>query len=345
MASALPAATATPTPAVPADSKRATTTERAVANSATKVDGTAISFAAAMFAGLWAAFAVTNELPACVFGLAMFVAVAWRSRRLAIAFVIGAAVPLVGFFVTTYLSTGSWLPFYSKFGTAAYRYEVDGVPSYWMNPSGIDANQETWWVYLLHCTVGHHGLLSLTPVFVLSLAGWCVSWRRSHSTGGVSRCVDQQTATDGPRMDADRFWKWYSLFAAGMTGWVLVFYLRQTQSYNYGGNSAGPLGFLAHPDPVGVDDPGSRPLAVLSMGQVCRERNAVLVGDVHRVAASQPVDADVDSEVDGGLGLGRLRHADRSIAASAADVDRRVAGTFRQFASVRRVHPTRSAWR
>ena len=33
----------------------------------------------------------------------------------------------------------------------------------------FDKNPEPWWVYLIHLTVGHHGMFSLTPIFLLAI--------------------------------------------------------------------------------------------------------------------------------------------------------------------------------
>ena len=68
-------------------------------------------------------------------------------------------------------------------------------------------------MYLLHCTVGHHGILSLTPVLLLGLAGWVLALR------GESRLRDY-------------FW-----LGAGLTLVVLGYYLTRTANYNYGGNT------------------------------------------------------------------------------------------------------------
>ena len=83
-------------------------------------------------------------------------------------------MPLAFFFVTQWLATGSWKPFYADYGTDKYKYVVDGVPSYWMHPAGLDANHESPLVYLFHCTLGHHGILSLSPIFLFALAAWLV---------------------------------------------------------------------------------------------------------------------------------------------------------------------------
>jgi hypothetical protein len=85
-----------------------------------------------------------------------------------------------------------------------------------MSPKGIDANQESSAVYLMHCTIGHHGIFSLTPIFLLTLWSWpdVKSWK-SH--------------------------KLWPIHAAGLflTVVVMGFYLTRTANYNYGGNTAG----------------------------------------------------------------------------------------------------------
>ncbi len=52
-------------------------------------------------------------------------------------------------------------------------YDFPG--SYWRQDnerkSNIDRGESDQWKYLLHSTVGHHGALSLTPIFLLSLLG------------------------------------------------------------------------------------------------------------------------------------------------------------------------------
>ena len=101
------------------------------------------------------------------------------------------------------------------YGTERYVYTVDGVPSYWANPKGLDANQESPATYLFHCVLGHHGILSLTPIFLLSLVG----------------------------LVSTKSWKHplrpFLLPTALLTLAILGFYLSRTQNYNYGGSTSG----------------------------------------------------------------------------------------------------------
>jgi hypothetical protein len=170
-----------------------------------------------LLAGFFAAFAATNDLPAASFAAAVFVWLLARAPRRALAwFVPAACLPLVAFFLTTYVATGDWKTFYFYYGTDKYKYIVDGVPSYWMHPAGLDANVESPLRYLLHCTFGHHGIFSLSPIFLLPLAAWLVP------------SLSRQFRLRG--------WLWLS---AGLTVVVLGFYLTRTQNYNYGGNTSG----------------------------------------------------------------------------------------------------------
>src|SRR5690606_25864790 len=119
--------------------------------------------------------AAVNELPALSFAAAIFAMLFWKSRWLTLcAAVPAAAVPVSASLTTNYLATGGFRPFYAYYGTEKYRYFLDGVPSYWMNPGGLDANTESPWSYLLHCTLGHHGIFSLSPIFLIALVAWII---------------------------------------------------------------------------------------------------------------------------------------------------------------------------
>jgi hypothetical protein len=57
-------------------------------------------------------------------------------------------------------------------------YEYPGT--YWKDGQrrGVDRGEPSKRVYLLHLTVGHHGLFSLTPIWLLMPAGWIIGIRR-----------------------------------------------------------------------------------------------------------------------------------------------------------------------
>jgi len=168
-------------------------------------------------AGFFAAWATCNELPAALFGVALFALLLRESpRQTLVAFVPAALVPILGFFITNYLATGGVLPFYASYGSELYEYVHNGKASYWTNPRGIDRNLDSPLVYLLHCTVGHHGIWSLSPIFLVTIAGWWLA-RRTQPAGLRHLC-------------------WLSL---GLTVAVLGFYLSRPQNYNYGGMTSG----------------------------------------------------------------------------------------------------------
>ncbi len=165
--------------------------------------------------GLFASATFALELPAAIVVVAFGLLLLRIDRRRTLTrFLPAALVPIIAYAITNWLATGQSLPFYSSYGTSKYLYEHEGVPSYWMNPQGLDRNLDSPLMYFVHCTIGHHGLLSLTPVWLLTLVGW-LTWRRwrEHRLANLL------------------------LVSAGMTLIVLGFYLTRTQNYNYGGNS------------------------------------------------------------------------------------------------------------
>ena len=168
--------------------------------------------------GLFAALTCCFELPAALMGVLAFGLAVFVNRRQAIRnFLTAAAIPLAAFFITNWLVTGGIKPFYASYGSPTYVYEHNGIPSYWSNPRDLDANTESLPTYLFHCVLGHHGLLSLTPVLLISVLGWGLALRRDQSS--VRR--------------------WLIMTGAAMTLITLSFYLTRTANYNYGGNSVG----------------------------------------------------------------------------------------------------------
>jgi hypothetical protein len=165
--------------------------------------------------GLAAGWTVCNELPAAAMAALLLGLCLWRWPGAALAgFVPGAAVMCAAFLATNWLATGTWKPAYSGYGSDQYRFVIDGEPSYWMNPQGVDRNLDSPPVYLLHCLIGHHGIWSLTPVWLLVVASWL-----------------------RPRMLRHGLLRMLVLGGAGVSVVVLGFYLTRTENYNYGGVS------------------------------------------------------------------------------------------------------------
>jgi len=167
--------------------------------------------------GFMAALTCCFELPAALFGLISFAWVVLHDWRKTAKFYVPAAlIPLGAFFLTNVIVTGGIKPFYTFYGTEKYVYVHEGIPSYWSSPQGIDANSESTVTYLFHCVLGHHGILSLTPIFLLTLIGWALGLRSRTTKAAAPLYV----------------------VGAVLSLVVLGFYLSRTQNYNYGGNSA-----------------------------------------------------------------------------------------------------------
>jgi hypothetical protein len=172
-------------------------------------------------AGFWAAFATVNEMPALAFAAGVFLWLGWTHLKptlmiaLPVALLVAAA-----YFGTNYAEMGQWKPAYLEFGSIGGGW-YDYPGSYWKPPAkgeiryGIDFARmhETWSTYAMHCLVGHHGFFSLTPIWLLAVAGMFV-WR--------------------PRPpDSGEAVPWFVPFAtAGITVVVIGFWLYKSDNYS-----------------------------------------------------------------------------------------------------------------
>ncbi len=158
--------------------------------------GGAVGWLRAFVSGLCLAFAAACELPAVGFVVLVLLWVLVRRWQLALFAVLPAvAIVAAAFFYTNYQVTGDFKPAYMH--KEWYDYE----DSYWNEPKGIDAIREPATTYLFHLTLGHHGVLSLTPVFVYTLLGLMVAVRQ----GGA--------------------WRWLALVTVVLTVAVFAFYV------------------------------------------------------------------------------------------------------------------------
>ncbi len=165
--------------------------------------------------GFFAALTVCNELPAALFGLAIFlVLLRFDFKRTWMLFVPAALVPLAGFFITNYIATGGWKPFYMFYGTEKYVYEYLGVPSYWSDPRGVDKARDSVPTYIFHCLIGHHGVFSLSPILFMMIPGYLYGLRKKEF---VMRIIH--------------------FLGILLTVAIFAFYWKRTENYNYGGVS------------------------------------------------------------------------------------------------------------
>jgi hypothetical protein len=179
-------------------------------------------------AGLAAAFTAANELPALVFlGLVGLILLWHAPRQTLLAGVPGVAIVAVAFFATNWIAHQTLRPPYTYRSDVDphenwyhYTYTVNGRTrqSYWMDPQGIDRGEPTKALYAVHALVGHHGVFSLTPMWLLSIAG-AVMWLRS---------------ADWPRREL-------AALVTAVSIVCLVFFigLRPQEDRNYGGMTSG----------------------------------------------------------------------------------------------------------
>ncbi len=168
-----------------------------------------------LVSGFFAGLALTCDLPAAVFtavaGLICFL----QSRTRALWFLFAALIPIGALLTTNYMAIGDWRPAYAKFGTRWYEYQG----SHWEkakhdpNIKGIDFINEPKEIYAFHMLIGHHGLFSLTPIWLFAVAGMVFG---------------------KPAMQLKRL----NNLAIFVTGVVIAFYVWKTN--NYGGWTSGP---------------------------------------------------------------------------------------------------------
>ncbi len=116
--------------------------------------------------GFLAGLLPTFDHPSLFFSLALFVyLLVYDSRNIWRFFVGAALVPIIIHFWINIAFSGAWLPL-------EVRHDLRVYPgSFWLTPSRNDALHEPKLIYLFHLLLGHHGLFSMTPLFVLSLGG------------------------------------------------------------------------------------------------------------------------------------------------------------------------------
>lgn len=175
-------------------------------------------------AGLFATFVVACELPGLAFTAALGAALLWKApRETLLAGVPAALLVAAGFFGTNWIAHESLRPAYMH--TEWYDYEYQRHPddkpvdSYWRNRQGVDQGEPSEFVYAFHALVGHHGIFSLTPVWILAAFGlgiWLV-------------------APTDPRL------RQMAILIAGVSAVCLYFYLfmQPQENRNYGGMTAG----------------------------------------------------------------------------------------------------------
>lgn len=168
-------------------------------------------------AGVAASLCVACELPSAVFALFLGL---WLFRHVPrptlVAFGAGVILVATAFFATNYFPHATLKPPYAIKAWYDYSYTRGGRvrESYWNHRVGIDQGEPSAPTYLFHSTFGHHGVFSLTPVWLFAVYGLVLGLR--------------------DRSDPRRRELMLLIAVVGLV--VFVFYMMQTQvDRNYGG--------------------------------------------------------------------------------------------------------------
>ncbi len=179
-------------------------------------DGAPISLGAGLVAGLFAGLAVCLDLPAASLVGALAAVLLFRSPRTLLTYVPAAILPLAAQTYVSHAYTGEWAPIYAQFGGPWYEYEGSHWAKRHLIPKadGIDFADDPKPTYAFHFLFGHHGLFSLTPVWLLAVVGLFLPG----NDGGTGRAVRRWTLA--------------------VLAVVVAFYIWKTN--NYGGWTSGP---------------------------------------------------------------------------------------------------------
>ncbi len=126
-------------------------------------------------AGLSFGFLAANELPALSLLVFVGAVLMWKApAKTLFAFLPAVLVIGVAALGTNMLAHGDWRTPYAHRSPGDNWYDYPG--SYWLpgNVQGIDKGESSPLLYALNCLIGHHGLFSLTPIWLLSIAGCCI---------------------------------------------------------------------------------------------------------------------------------------------------------------------------
>jgi hypothetical protein len=197
---------------------------------------TADGLRTSVLSGLFAGFATTNELPSATLAAVLFLWLLVRRPWPALAgFLPAAALPVAALLFTNYGALGQWTLAYGEFGGPWYEYPG----SHWRLEPGVPKAGIDWaWQtesrgqYVFHFLLGHHGLFSLSPIFLLSAA----------SVGVRAAAGRRPTSTDETKAARRGTAGLLTIGALGLTAVVAGFYLFVTplRTHNYGGWTSGP---------------------------------------------------------------------------------------------------------
>jgi len=183
--------------------------------------------------GILSMFFVINELPSLSLFAALFLILLlylpWKSNfrnavQHLLLWVFGVLVVLTPILGTNHIAHDSFRPPYMhrKNGDNWYEYSYETsngkvVKSYWQDPKGLDVGEPSRAKYAFHVLIGHHGIFSLTPIWLFAMAGAVLMLRSK-----------------------ERAIQLFGLLVLGLTLLIVTFYvMRPLGDRNYGGNTCG----------------------------------------------------------------------------------------------------------
>jgi hypothetical protein len=195
--------------------------------------------------GFFAGLTACVELPAASFAAALSLLLFRKAPGRTVGFFLpAAAVPIAAFLLTNYLAIGQLRPVYSEIGGPWYEFEG----SYWKTSPGFDdrgidsaGRKETKTEYVFHLLEGHHGLFSLSPIYLIGLASLFCGPRSCAGPGrkDPEPGRDRGSRLRPPHLPGLRLVVGLTLF---LTLVVVGFYV--IKSDNYGGLTSGPRWFF-----------------------------------------------------------------------------------------------------
>jgi len=215
-------------------------------------------------AGFCAAMAAACELPALSFCVAIGAGLLWKAPRQTLTGFVPLALLVAAAAVgTNYLSHGTVKPAYGMRDFSIdpetnqtrdwkngnwynYDYNIGNATkqSYWSRDeaalarrSSIDRGEPSPGMYAIHCLVGHHGIFSLTPIWVLSVIGAVMLLMRGRVDTDAALAVKGSAEMAQDRSAALRG---VGLLVAALSIVCIAFYISQGQeNRNYGGGTSG----------------------------------------------------------------------------------------------------------
>jgi hypothetical protein len=142
-----------------------------------------------IIAGVFAGLAACTDLPAAAFAGVVGLIVLLQSPRGLVWFLPAVVLAPAAQSAINYEAFGTWQPIYAKFGGPWYEFAGSHWSKIHNDPRepGIDFIDEPKEVYAFNFLVGHHGLFSLTPIWLLALLGMAFPLRGSLAASRLHR--------------------------------------------------------------------------------------------------------------------------------------------------------------